>query len=172
MDVMTERIVRVLSLEAEVFSDIEHDEGATGQAAIVVAVSAVLAAIGASLRADSLTTGFVTVLIWALLGWYLWSAVTYLIGTKLFGGEATMGEMLRVIGYAQAPRAFGVLTFLPLVGFAILLLTFFYTLGTSFMAIREGLDIGPGRTLLTAFLGWLAYLVGLGVILALVGALT
>jgi hypothetical protein len=37
-----------------------------------------------------------------VLGWLLWSAVTYLIGGKLLGGTATWGELLRTIRFAQS----------------------------------------------------------------------
>ena len=37
--------------------------------------------------------------VWAIIGWVIWSYVTYFIGTRLFSGRATPGELLRTIGY-------------------------------------------------------------------------
>jgi len=72
-----------------------------------------------------------------------------LIGTKLFGGEATLQEMLRLIGFAYAPQLLGII---PCVGG---LIGAIWSLIASFFAIREGLDLDTGKTLLTVGLGWL-----------------
>ena len=47
---------------------------------------------------------FFSTLVWAFVAWFLWSLVSYLVGTMLFGGQATLDEMLRVIGFAHAPQ--------------------------------------------------------------------
>ena len=49
----------------------------------------------------------------AVIGWIVWAATTTVIGTRVFCGTTNFGEMLRVLGYAQAPRVIAVV---PLLG--------------------------------------------------------
>jgi hypothetical protein len=109
---------------------------------------------------------FINAVVAALLGWLVWSAITYFVGTKLFGGTATFKEMLRMLGFAQAPRLLGVFGFIPCLGGLISFAGTIWALVTSFVAIREGLDIDNGKTILTVIVSWLAaiivtFLVGL-----------
>lgn len=134
-DMLVERIMGVLKLNVNTFEEIEADENATSQAAIIVAIVAVLSAIGAGIGAragnavmDQLGSSFdmpfdiptispvsaaLNALVAAFVLWLVWSALTFFIGTKMFNADATMGEMLRVIGFAQAPKMLGILSFIP-----------------------------------------------------------
>jgi hypothetical protein len=90
------------------------------------------------------------------LGWLIWSAATYFIGTRLFGGQATLGEMLRVIGFAQAPKLLTLLLIIPCLGTILELVGTIWALVASFVAIRQGLDLSNGRTLVTVLVCFLA----------------
>lgn len=87
---MFERIKGVFKLDVPTFESIEHDTNATSQAAIIVAIVALLSAIGSGLMAAYNQTGFfgsfIGTLIWTFVGWFLWSAVSWFVGTKFFGG--------------------------------------------------------------------------------------
>lgn len=105
---------------------------------------------------------FLAALFSAFIGWLVWSAVTYFVGTTLFKGEATLGEMLRVIGFAQAPLILNILSFIPCVGPVISLLAWLFSLYTGFLAIQEGLDLDTGKTLATVAIGWVvAFIINL-----------
>src|SRR5512134_907576 len=102
-----QRIMGVFKLDVNTFEEIERDTGATGQAALVVAIVALLSGIGNGLVASfnpemggSFLTNFLIVLVGTFIGWIIWSVLTYLIGTAVFGGKADLGEMLRVLGFA------------------------------------------------------------------------
>ncbi len=153
---MFQRILGVFKLDKQVFKEIEQDANATSQAAIVVVLVAGLSAIGGLITylmsgegGGNLLGNVFFPLVWAFVGWVVWSAATFLIGTKLFGGEATLQEMLRLIGFAYAPQ---LLSIIPCVGG---LIGAIWSLIASFFAIREGLDLDTGKTLLTVGLGWL-----------------
>ena len=165
------RIIGVLSVDSSIFEEVEHDEGSLGQAALVVAVASVLSAIGGGLLSSSLTTGFISILVWGFVSWVLFAAITYVIGAKIFHGDATMGQMLRVIGFAFAPSAFYILTFIPLVGIVIYLLVTVWFYFTIFIAVRAGLDLDNGKTFWTVVAGYFVYLIGLGIVLSFAGAL-
>lgn len=180
---MLNRIIGVLRLDVNTFEEIEHDKSATGQAAIIVAVVAVLTAIGsffgvqtasavleqmqqqfgeagidptmAQFAAISPIGAALNAFISAFVGWLLWSVLTYLIGTNLFKGQATIGEMLRVLGFAQAPRLLGIFGFIPCLGAIIGIIAAFWSLVAGFIAVRQGLDIDNTKTAITVVLSWL-----------------
>ena len=159
---MLERIVGVFKLDVETFESIEHDESATGQAAMIVLAVGVLGGLG-SLAAASFMDGaggaggFFSSLLSTFMSWVAWSFLTYFIGTRLFGGEATMGEMLRVIGFAYAPQLLGII---PCLGGLVGLI---WSLAAAFIGIRQGLDVSNGKTALTIIVGLLVY-VGIGLL--------
>ncbi|MFC1662150.1 YIP1 family protein [Gemmatimonadota bacterium] len=147
------RMIGAASLSVDTFEEVEADETATGQAAVVVAMVAVAAAIGTSGQ------GFGAALLSplaALLGWVVWAGVTFFIGTKLFGGTATWGELLRTLGFASAPGILLLVAALPLVGFFVNLLVPLWMLVAGIIAIRQALDFTTGKAILTAVVGWLA----------------
>ena len=186
------------------FAEIEADQSATTQAAIVVVLVALIAGIGAAIAAVMVNRtmpgvieglgesgiegldlsmipqmspvgAFLNAVIGALLSWLVWSALTYFIGTKLFGGTADMGEMLRVIGFAQAPRLLSGLSFIPCLGGILGLVGWVWALAASFVAIREGLDLDSGKTLVTIILAFIgAFLVSflIGLVMAPIFAIT
>ena len=184
---MINRIKGVLFLEPAAFEEVEHDEKATGQAALIVVVASILAAIGASSGPffSSLALGnnpwnvsfgsgsaliiFLGVIFWSILAWLVWAAATYFMGTKIFHGEATYGEMLRVTGFAYAPLAFLVLGAIPCIGFAISLVISVWALAAVFIGVREGLDLNFGRTLVAVIVGWFIYAIGMGILVFIFG---
>jgi len=166
---MLERVIGVFKLDTSVFEEIEHDENATGEAAIVVAIVAVLAAlgsgIGASLGRGGFFGAFIGSLILVFVIWVVWSAVTYIVGTALFGGTADMGEMLRVTGYAFAPQVLGII---PCIGW---LIGFIWTLAALFVAARQGLDLDNTKTAVTVVIGAFVYLLGAAILSLLIGGI-
>ena len=160
---MRDRLIGVFKLDPATFESIEHDEGATGQAALVVLIVAILggigSAIGSSYMNDATTFGpFFGTVISTFAGWIIWSFLTFFIGTKFFGGEADMGEMLRVIGFAYAPQMLGII---PCLGG---LVGAIWSLAAAFIGIRQGLDLSNGKTFLTIVVGFVVYII-LGIII-------
>jgi hypothetical protein len=174
---MIQRLLGVLKLNVNTYEEIEADESATMEAGIVVTIVAVLSAIGAFIGAQAAGAALdqlgdfdipieiptfsplgaaLNALIGAFVLWLLWSALTFFIGTKMFGADATLGEMLRVIGYAQAPRVLGVLSFIPCLGLILVIVSVIWSLVAGFIAIRQGLDLDNGKTAITIVLSWLA----------------
>jgi hypothetical protein len=149
---MTDRMIGAVTFDVDTYEDVEHDTTATGQAAAVVAVAAVAAAIGS---AGFGFVGIIAALVSAFVGWLVWAGVTYLIGDKMLGGTATWGELLRTLGFAQAPRVLLVFAALPLLGWVVRVVVAIWVLGTGLIAIRQALDFSTGKALGTALLGWL-----------------
>ena len=84
-----------------------------------------------------------------IIGWLVWSAVTYFVGTSFFGGKADMGQMLRVLGFAYAPQ---ILSIIPCIGW---LIGAIWSLVAAFIAVRQGLDLDNTKAFLTIIVGFI-----------------
>lgn len=166
---MTERMKGAALLQVDVYEEVEHDVTATSQAAGVVAIVAVCAAIGG---VDGGVGGILANMVGAFVGWLIWSGITYLIGTSIFQGVATWGELLRTIGFAQSPGVLYVLGIIPVIGGLAKFGLWIWLLVTGLVAIRQALDVTTGKAVVTALLGWLSYVVVGGLLALLFGIST
>jgi hypothetical protein len=159
----TDRMIGAARLDAAVYEEVEADTTATQSAAVVVVIVSIASAVGGA-RAG--LAAMMAGLLAALIGWLIWSGITYLIGDKVLGGTATWGELLRTIGFAQSPGVLYVLGVIPVLGAPIRFAVGVWILVAVIIAIRQACDFGTGRAILTALLGFVAYVL-LGVALAM-----
>jgi hypothetical protein len=150
-------MIGVLKLDVNTFEDIENDQNATSQAATVVFLAAILAGIGSGigggLTDSSFIGGFLSAFIGVFVGWLIWSVATYFVGTTLFDGQADMGEMLRVVGFAFTPQLLGII---PCIGWIV---GGIWTLIAGFIAVRQGLDLDNTKAFLTILVGLIVYII-------------
>ena len=97
------RMIRAAKLEPRLYEEVKTDKYATSQALVVVLLSSLAATIGAFTHAGlgGLVMGGV-----ALLAWYIWTFMTYIIGVKLFPVSQTSvshRELLAYAGLCQRP---------------------------------------------------------------------
>jgi hypothetical protein len=156
---MLARLTRIAKFDSTVWAEIEHDESANIEAAVVVVAAFLLSALGSGLGVGGIGGFFSTLLGGVLLNWLLWSFVTMFVGTKLFGGEATFWEMARCLGYATAPSALGILAIIPCVGLLVGIAAWILSLVIGFFATREALDLPTDKTIITVIIGWVVVLV-------------
>jgi hypothetical protein len=152
-----ENPVRAAMLDVDFYNRAEADTSLNVQAGIVVIVASGLAGIGATIAVESTSTGdIVTAMALGVLsgvvGWLVWSAVATVVGTRVFNGTSDFGEMRRVIGFAYAPLAIGIVPWLGFIGAAWVLLA-------AVVAIREGMDFSTKRSVATMITGWGAWIV-------------
>lgn len=150
---LTERMLGAAMLDIGTYEEVEHDLDATGQAAAVVAIVAICAAIGGASHGSG---GIIGRPLSALVGWAIWAGVTYLIGSRFMGATATWGEMLRTIGFAHSPGVLYVLAGVPLLGPLVGAAVGIWMLFAGIVGMRQGLDVSTSKAILTAFLGWVA----------------
>ena len=150
---MINRILGVFKLDAGTFEEIEHDQSATSQAAMIVLAVAILGAIGGLfgglIGEGNPISSFFSPIISTLVGWLIWSVVIYFVGTSFFGGQADIGEMLRVVGFAHAPMVLGLI---PCIGWIFGLV---WTLAALVVAIQQGLDVDTGKAVITGLIGFI-----------------
>ena len=146
------RMIGAATFDLETFEEVEANESLTGQAALVVFLAAIAEAIGSS------RSGLIAAVgagIAAIFAWLLWAGITYLIGDKMLGGTATWGELLRTLGFAQAPGVFLVLAIIPLLGWAVQAGVALWMLGLGVIAVRQALDFSTGKAIATVLVGWI-----------------
>lgn len=135
------RVIGALTLQASTFEEVENDASATSQAAIVVVAAAVSGAL-ASVLWGSVTFGVLQV-VGGLVAWAIGSFVILLVGTKIMPGKNTnadYGQMLRVLGFAQAPNLGAVIAVIPLLGWLIAFLLSLWALVASVVGVKAALD--------------------------------
>jgi hypothetical protein len=147
---LIERMIRAARLEPGLYNEVESDETATGQAAGVVLIVAVCAAIGGALsanRAHSLIGAGIN----AVVLWLFWSFVILVVG-RMLGGTADFGEVMRTLAFAHTPGVLALFTFVPLLGGLAALAAWIWTWLATVVAVREAMDFDTGRAVLTVVL--------------------
>ena len=162
---LVERMIGAALLDVSVYEEVEADQGATGQAAMVVAIVAICAAIGSYGHGGKSVIGAV---VGAFIGWLIMAGLTYLIGTKVFKGTADMGEMLRTLGFAQSPGVIAILGIIPFLGRLVVFAVAIWQLVTAIVAIRQALDFDTGKAIATAVIAWLVCWVAIALMMAMV----
>ncbi|MDZ7697826.1 MAG: YIP1 family protein [Deltaproteobacteria bacterium] len=156
MGTLIDRMIRASKLDAGVYEEVEKDPSTMGQAVMVVVISSVAAGIGS--MAVTGFSGLVVGTLVALAGWFLWSFLTYIIGTKMLPEpqtKADYGELLRTIGFSSAPGVIRVLAFIPVVGLLINFLAGIWMLVAMVIAVRQALDYqSTGRAVGVCLIGW------------------
>lgn len=161
-----ERMIRAARLDATLYDEVEMDETATLQALFVVVIASVCSGIGSAVSIAMLgvapsiiLVSLISGIILSLVGWLIWSFITYFIGTKVFGGNATYGELLRTIGFSDAPGILLIFSFIPLLGGVISFIIGVWGLIAMAIAVRQALDFSTTNAILTCIVGFIAYIV-------------
>ena len=163
---MLSRAIRAARLDLTLYQEVEKDTSLNREALMVVIIATVLAGVGALI--GGIFTGFGAALlavawtvVWGIVGYYIWAYLTWFLGTRLFQGTAEPGELLRTLGYATAPRALGVLSFIPCVGWVISFVAGIWSLVAGIIAVREALNLDTGKAIITVVIGWVVvFLIG------------
>lgn len=166
-----ERIIRAARLDIHLYEEVEADKGAMGQAMGVVILSSVAAGVGSAAKG-----GFGWILmgtIAALIGWYVWAYLTYLIGTKLLPQPQTKadpGELLRTIGFSTSPGLIRVLGIIPGLREIVFSIASIWMLVAMVIAVRQALDYTSTlRAVGVCIIGWIVQVLIFILLLSLLG---
>jgi len=139
-----------------------------GQAMGVVVLSSVATGIGSisSMGGPGIVIGTVT----ALMGWYFWACLIYIIGTRILPEPQTksnLKELLRTIGFSNAPGLIRVFGIIPGIINPVFVVASIWTLVAMVIAVRQALDYKStlravavcviGLAIQTILLGFLFY---------------
>ncbi len=157
MNTFINRIFRAAKLDAHLYEEVEADKGAMRQAMLVVVLSGVAAGVGSISKGGPL--GIVLGTATALVGWYIWAFLTYLIGTKLLPEPQTksdIGELLRTIGFSSSPGLIRVLGIIPGMEKLVFPVATVWMLVAMVIAVRQALDYkGTLRAVGVCVIGWI-----------------
>lgn len=168
------RAIRAAKLDVTLFQEVEHDASLNREALTVVIIATALAGLGALIGGlfggiGPALIGLAWTVIWGIAGYFIWSYLTWFIGTRLFDGTAEPGELLRTLGYTYAPQALGVLGFIPCVGGIVGFLAAIWSLVAGVIAVREALNFDTGKAIITVVIGWVVVMVISFVVLSILG---
>jgi hypothetical protein len=141
MATFQDRVVGALKLQASTYDEVERDGNATGQAALVVALASLAGAL-VVLRFGWISIA-VRMVIAGLVGWAVSALVIWLLGTRGLPGKNTQADywqVLRPVGFAQAPGIFMALAVLPFLGWLVALVVSLWMLAALVVATRQALD--------------------------------
>lgn len=158
-----ERFAGAIRLSPAAFEDVEADTSSLKQALVVVLLSSVAVAVGGRSEASPM---LLVSMVGAIVGWMLWSGITYLIGTTILRTPSThadWGQLLRTTGFATAPGIVALLGIVrPLSAIAAFIASV-WMLAAYVIAVRQALDYSSTlRALAVCIVGWLINTIVLG----------
>jgi hypothetical protein len=172
---MLANVRRAMSLDQAFYREAAFDERYSREALMVVIVASVLTGIGSFLsgmfRFDFLGAllGLIVGVILAVIGYYVWAYIVQFVGKTMYRGQATTPQLLRTLGYAYAPTALGVLSFIPCFGGLIALVGGIWSLVCGFFAVRETHRLSDGQTIVTVVVGWLVVFIVTSLVMGIFG---
>lgn len=138
-----QRLIGAMALDRAIYEEVEADDGATGQAFLVVLASSVAAGVGLRPLDTQTVSSVVFLSMLALLTWIGWALLTYQIGTRLMPEKATssdVGELLRTLGFAATPGLLRALGVLPDLTVPVHVVTTLWMLAAMVIAVQQALD--------------------------------
>jgi len=172
MSTLMNRMLGAARLDVATYEEVEHDRSATGQAALVVVLASVAAGIGALAGGGGIRF-LLLVTVAALIGWLIWAAVIWFVGTKLLPQrqtEADIGQLLRTMGFAAAPGVLRIFEIIPLLGGLVALIVYIWMLVTMVVAVRQALDYdNTWRAVGVCLVGWIIQMLFIWMIGGLTG---
>ena len=138
---MLGRIMRAARLDSRLYEEVEADRGALGQAIGVVVLGSIASGVGGGglIGITAIAGGAIR----ELIVWVIWAALTYLIGAKLLPEPQTradLGELLRTIGFANAPCLLRIFALIPGATSLVFAVSGVWRLAAMVVAVRQALD--------------------------------
>jgi hypothetical protein len=171
INVLGERLRRLVTLDTSVFEEVRTDAASTIPAIVVAAVATLLFGAGGWLwwvfadlpdSGDIFVKSLIVGSILSAVLWAVWLAIVYVILTQVFRARADVNELVRVMGFAAAPLALGILMFIPALEFGIALTAVAIFFGANVVAVQTATDAPAGRVLAANGAGFLIWAIVLG----------
>jgi hypothetical protein len=168
---IVERMLRAAKLDPSLYEEVEADPAALGQALGVVVLSSVAGGLGAPGAGG---VGLVVLgTVSALLSWFIWAYLTYLIGVKVMPEPQTRsspGELLRTIGFSSAPGLVRILGLIRPLAWIVFAVATVWMLAAMVVAVRQALDYrSTGRAVGVCVVAWAIQAAVLALLLTVFG---
>ncbi len=171
------RVMRLARLDTTVFDEVRDDEKELVPAIVVMAVSALIAGIGAWLwllfdKPDGAKVDFGKVLVnilimgtvFTVVLWAVWAAVTYVVLVQFYKEQADLQMLLRTMGYAAFPLSLSLLALIPALGFgfAVAALVIWFVMST--YAVQSTTQASSDKVVMSNAVGFLVFAVVMALI--------
>ncbi len=170
MSSFNDRLIGAAKLDVKIYEEVEADRSALNQAMSVVVLSSVAGGIGI-IGTAGFKGIFVGALI-ALISWFIWAYLTYIVGTKILPEpqtKADLGELLRTIGFSSSPGLIRVLGIIPGMAGIVFLVAAIWMLIAMVIAVRQALDYqSTFRAVAVCIIGWIVQLLILAILFSIV----
>ncbi|KPJ94541.1 MAG: hypothetical protein AMS18_03515 [Gemmatimonas sp. SG8_17] len=168
---LADRMIGAATLNPRTYEEVEADKTSLGQAMTVVVLSSIAAGLGTG---EGILAGIAGTIM-ALVAWFIWAMLTYVIGTKLLPQpqtEADIGQLLRTTGFAASPGILRIFTIIPGLGSIIGFVVSIWMLAAMVVAVRQALDYTSTlRAVGVCIVGWLVLVLVTAVLMGTVAGM-
>lgn len=158
------QIVGAVKLDRATYDAIARDTNATTSAALVVGLATMAAGIAAMVDDGLSAVGFALVV--GFVSWLLSAVSAWYTGVEIIRGRnrsVAVSEVLRVLGFAQAPGILAIAGVVPETAGIVTAIIGVWTFLTSLVAIRQVFDTSIPRAVAIVIVAFIVSLVILGV---------
>ncbi len=161
-----DQMLRAARFDSHLYEEVEADSTALVPAMTVVVISSIAAGIGTITERGP--SGIIIGTLTALASWFIWSLLTYFIGTKLLPEPQTRadpGQLLRTIGFSSSPGVIRILGVIPVFGIVAFAVSAVWSLIAMVVAVRQALDYtSTVRAVMVCILGWIFQIIALALL--------
>lgn len=170
---LTNRIIRALSFQRDVYAEVEQDTSFTNTAWVLVIVVGFLNQLGThvsqlgtqpSASFVKLLGGTVIGTVGAVVAFAVAAFAMSWVGRTLFNAEVTFDEVVRTLGLAYVWHVVGFIGVVAAVAPGLIclasplfILAWLLLILSWFVAVQEALDLEVGQTIVTVVLGWIVF---------------
>jgi Yip1 domain len=163
---MWSRLKKVARLDREGVLQLKANKDTTGQSVAVLVFAALSIGIGSTVlfesRSNSLSpygiiVGSLTGLVSGCFAGFVWSAMTFLVGTKLFQGKTSYWELARPLFFSAGPSFLFILLVIPFYPLQVIvtLVAAVWVVVAQGFVLKQVMGFNIQRTLLTIAVGLL-----------------
>ena len=169
------RLRRLAMLDTSVFDEVRTDAAATLPAILIVIAATLLSGLGGWLwwifggytdAGTILTKSAIIGTIVAVVLWFVWVGIVYVMLGQVFRARVDAQELVRVMGFAAAPLALGILMSIHRLDYGIGIAVLGILFGTTQIAIQTATDATAGRALAANAAGFAVWAIVLNLLVS------
>jgi hypothetical protein len=167
------RLRRLAMLDTSVFDEVRTDAASTLPAILIVVVATLLSGLGGWLwwifggysdAGTILSKSAVIGTIVSVVLWFVWLGIVYVMLGQVFRARVDAQELVRVMGFAAAPLALGLLMCIHKLDYGIGIAVLGILFGTTQIAVQSATDAPAGKALAANAAGFAVWVIVLNLL--------